>query len=153
MTKTEIMKVIASGRAIESFQYVPENGPEVNYNITALRKGLEHRPSFAEVVHVPMDQCIDFMRKNRIWEMQRCKDLTMAEYMNDPAIALTEGEGEKITHCFVDGVHRIIRRHMEGLDTVLVWVLPEKYAPRVDGNFVASSRFDWGMPLDTILKR
>lgn len=153
MTKTQLMQKVAGGKALESFQYVPDDGgPERHYNITALRQLMEFKHSKGEFALVAMDLVLDFLTNHRVWEMERVMSLTEKEYMTDPAIALVAGKGAAQTHCFVDGVHRIIRRSLEGVDTALIWTFPEAEAPRVPEGYGMLATHDWGAPLSSIIK-
>lgn len=151
MNKTDVMLRVAAGQALEAFTFVPDDGgPEVRYNISALREMMKAGAPGGELVWVAMDQVEDFLRNNRVWEQARVDALSYEEYTFDPAITLLEGEGDSATYCFVDGVHRILRRAQEGMVNALVWTFPANHAPRIlpDSGFVPGP--DWGSPLSSL---
>lgn len=150
-TKTELMRAVIEGRAIESFTLVPDNGdPEVTYNITLLREMLKNgKVPGARLITIPMEAVVGFLKGSRVWEEARCHTLT-PEQIKSPAIALVEENNGELLHTFVDGTHRVIRADMEGEKTVSAWEVPEHLAPRVvKGMFYM--REDWGTPLSSLV--
>jgi hypothetical protein len=119
MSKTEVMKLVKWGRVHESFEHEHEG----RFDITAMR--MLPPQIRGKVYELPIHEVLAFILINRVLDVQRVRDLDVESWRNDPAIAI---------QMIRDGVHRIMRRHQEGLQTFLCYVIDEKHAIRPDLN-------------------
>lgn len=139
MTKTEIMKLIAKSQIHESFDHSIEG----RFDITEMRQ----RAKGTFVFDVPIDSVLAFIRANRVFETQRIFDLDENSWKNDPAMCVVYHRGGSDEHLLIDGVHRIMRRHHEGLKDFQCYFVDEKDIVRPDTSQWQEGvkrGFDWG---------
>jgi hypothetical protein len=128
MSKTEVMKLVSWGRVHESFEHEHEG----RFDVTAIRM---LSPQIKGEVHeLPIHDVLAFILINRVLDVQRVRDLDAESWRNDPAIAIQMVRDGITEHLLIDGVHRIMRRHQEGLQTFRCYVIDEKHAIRPDLN-------------------
>lgn len=118
MKKSQLMQLVVEGKCQESFEYHFE-GVVTYYAVTMMRKKAqsENWP----VVEIPIEMVAPFLMEHRVWEMERVMSLPEESWKSDPALAVVTSEADGESHNFVDGVHRILRRQLEGLPTAIFW--------------------------------
>jgi len=126
MSKTEVMELVRWGSVHESFEHEYEG----RFDITAMRMWAPNIKG--EVYQLPIDQVLTFILLNRVIDVQRVRDLDEESWRNDPAMAVQMVRDGVTEHLLIDGVHRIMRRHQEGLQTFLCHVIDEKHVVRPD---------------------
>lgn len=126
MSKTEVMKLVSWGRVHESFEHEHEG----RFDVTAMR--MLSPQIMGEAYELPIDQVLTFILLNRVLDVQRVRDLGAESWRNDPAIAIQMVRDGVTEHLLIDGVHRIMRRHQEGLQTFRCYIIDEKYVIRPD---------------------
>lgn len=139
MTKTEIMKLIAANRIHESFDHSVEG----LFDITEMRQRAKGTVPFT----VPIHSVLSFILTDRVFEMQRVFDLDEDSWKNDPAMCVVYDRGGFTEHLLVDGIHRIMRRHHEGLEDFQCYLVNEKDIIRPDMSKWQQGverGFDWG---------
>lgn len=146
-TKSMVMQAVVAGVGFETFEFNPPGQPPIMYNVTLLRKMLQAGMAGAEVCEVDMALIIPFLLENRVWEQARVDELTAEQWRDDPAIALISGEGDEAEHCFIDGIHRLVRRHKEGEKMARFWQVPQELAPIVTLDSGMHRGPDWGDPI------
>jgi hypothetical protein len=125
MTKTEIMKLVASGKVHECFDHSIEG----TFDVTAMREWAEDN---AVVMLCPISDVLSFILTNRVFEMERAFDLDENSWANDPAMCVVLERNGQEEHLLIDGIHRIIRRHHAGLELFKCYMVPESKVVRPD---------------------
>lgn len=138
-TKTQMMSLVASGDISESFTHETEG----NFDITKMR---EYARANCEVQQLPIEYVIDFVMNTRVFEPQRVIDLSTDSWMEDPALFVAYVESNNVSKLLIDGAHRIIRRHREGLKTFLFYELLEDEIIRPDPASLTLPNV-WGDPI------
>lgn len=153
-TKTEFMQAVFAGLAAETFVFTPDDGgPDRIYNVTELRKRLYtpfHIPTITgERIHVRVEDVVPYLRENRVWDIERVKNLK-PEDLRDPPIALRQPDGSMV---FADGTHRAVRQERDGAEVIEIMIVDDHLAPRIDPQFSALMNENWGEPLADLRKR
>lgn len=153
MTKTQLAAVVASGQARESFDH-HLNGVVTRYDVTAMRERAAKEGW--EVCTADIALVLDHLTENHVWEKDRILSLTREEWLDDPAIVVVEpgANGGAETHLVVDGVHRILRRHCEGLGFFRFYEARGPQVELVKPGWGSLPSMDWGQPLeDGVIRR
>jgi hypothetical protein len=140
LTNTQMMSLVASGDISESFTH-PTEGV---FDITKMR---EYARANCEVQQLPIEYVIDFVMNTRVFEPQRIIDLSTHSWMEDPALFVSYVENNTVSKLLIDGTHRIIRRHREGLRTFLFYELLEDEIIRPDPTTTGILDNAWGDPI------
>jgi hypothetical protein len=144
--KSELMAAVAQGRLHEAFEH-SELGW---FDVTAMRDWAKRH---AEVIDVDINCAVDFIRESRVVEMTRVHELPTESWQNDPAmyVCIVGTPPEPTTYLLIDGSHRIMRRHIEGLSTFKAYIVEQKDVIRVDstkfGRTTDIFGIDWGDPV------
>lgn len=150
VTKSQMAAFIAQGRGHESFEH-EELG---HFDVTEMRELAKKK---GELIEVDMagSGMIEFVRTQRVYEEQRVHELPHESWhgangQNDPVlyVRIARPAPEPTTYLLIDGAHRIMRRHLEGLTTTWAYVLEERDIIRPDWSKMGDSRdlfgLDWG---------
>lgn len=137
MTKTELAIRIAAGLGRESF----EHSTEGTFDITALRAVAVER---GDLWTVSLGQIVPHIHTNREVCLERVKSLPDESWKSDPVIFLVIERGGETSHLMVDGHHRALRRHQEGLTDVAAYMVPIELAPRPQRGWGRHAAFNWG---------
>lgn len=119
MKKADLMALVVAGKCQESFEHHLD-GVVTHYAVTMMRN--RAKAESWPIVRVDIDMIAPFMMEYRVWDMERVMSLPEESWRNDPAMAAVtlEPDGTE-SHTFVDGVHRIVRRQLEGLRTAIFY--------------------------------
>lgn len=131
-SKTELMQAVEAGLSTEVFSHT-ECG---DFDVTAMRK---YAQVYVKPVRANIADVLDFIRANRDYDEGRVDSLKLGEYMHDPAMAIQYEDGSTL---LIDGTHRILRRHKEGLTYFPLYVLTEKDIIRPDT--IGKVEREWG---------
>lgn len=131
-SKTDLMRLVERGLVREVFSHT-ECG---DFDVTSMRQyaRLYVEPKLAAIADV-----LAFIEANRDYEKARVNALKPGEYLHDPALAVQYRDGSTL---LIDGTHRILRRHKEGLDDFPVWVVGEMEIIRP--NTTGRVDLEWG---------
>lgn len=153
MTKTALMKLVAAGSVHEAF----EHSIDGSFDITAMRAWAQtHRVA---AVSFAIGDAVDHLRTDRVVDEQRIAELDENSWRNDPAmVVLFDNEDGSVSHLLIDGTHRILRRHKEGLTDFLCYLIPSANVIRPDNKEWVRGvdrGIDWGDDVvgDKIVKR
>jgi hypothetical protein len=111
------------------------------FDITAMR---EVAPQIGTLIGIDLDCIHDHIRDNYVWEEERVLNLPDESWQNDPGIVLVFMEDGVLTHCVVDGTHRVIRRHRERCDNMTFWEIPLEKAIRPGMEWGVLKTHNWG---------
>lgn len=127
MTKTEVMKLVAEGGVHETFDHSTEG----KFDVTSMRRYAIKAQ--LPTLQVRIADVYSHILRDRVIDQQRVLDLDENSWKHDPAmvIVFSKGDGTK-SHLLIDGVHRILRRHVEGEFLFTAWFIDEASAIRPD---------------------
>lgn len=141
MTKNEIAALVAQGKGRECF----EHSTEGIFDITALREMIAARKvPFTEHTVALADIVPHILASREVCE-ERIGSLSEASWKYHQIIFLECPGAEGVTHLMVDGHHRAIRRHREGLTTVQAFMVPLAHAPRPNPGWGKVPWANWGV--------
>lgn len=137
MTKTEIMALVKEGTVHESFEHETDG----MFDVTAMRTMCI--VSGLQVFQCPIAPIIDAIFRDRVFDEARVSELPYYSWQTDPALVIQYDNGENL---LIDGTHRIIRRHREGLLFCLAYLIPEADIIRPSAEFQRGEErgIDWG---------
>ncbi len=136
--KTDLMREVARGRFTEIFSHTTLGA----FDVTAMRHAAQlsgRKPALVDL----LPSIIAFIRESRDIDQERCLELSVDSVSKDPAMAVVMQDAEgKEEHLLIDGVHRILRRAIDGEKTFLCWFIPEAEIVRPD--FTGKAMIEWG---------
>lgn len=136
VSKTEVMQLVASGRARECFEHESAG----RFDVTAMRDAIKKNEISFKLLCVAIDQVSPFVRQNRETEPARVNELTWESYENDPGIFIEVPDG---TSLMIDGHHRALRREAEGLDHMFFYFIPWDQAIRPSEAWIQNPFVTW----------
>lgn len=124
MTKSQAAALVRSGLLTECFAHDTLG----MFDVSALRRLIAEAPDRWEICAADLTpETLEFIQANREIDPARVAELTPAE-ADEPILALACPDGE---HLFIDGHHRLVRRHQLGHKTFLFYNIPLADAPRL----------------------
>jgi len=144
VTKGQLMAQVFSGHQRECFTHSDEGTFDISAMRAALPAQLPH-----DSADVSLSQIIPFLAEHRVVEQARVQELSDWSWREDPGIFLVipPKGGEGVTHLMVDGHHRAVRRHLEGMEDMRFYFVQLKDALRPAFGWVANPFVDWGDPI------
>lgn len=139
VSKNQLMSLVASGRCHECFEH-----SEIGlFDITDMRA---RASELGELAVLSLEDITPFVVENRVIDDGRVKDLSETSWKNDPGImiVLKRDSAGVPTVVMVDGHHRSIRRYIEGLVDMQMWMIPIEKALRPSEGWVKNPYIDWG---------
>lgn len=138
--KSEHMRLIAAGLGEETFVHAVEG----TFLITQTRMWLqliEREPFTSDIT----PELVEHLTTERDVDPDRVMELDRRSWMWDPAIGVHLPDG---TTLLIDGTHRILRRHREGLADFPVWIISPSEVLRPPPGYM-EGRYDlpWGREL------
>lgn len=126
MSKTELMKMVVEGKVHESF----EHSVDGIFDVTAMRE--QAVKNKAPIVTFTIADVVDHVRADRVVDEERIGNLPEASWRSDPAMVVLFDQGDNVYHLLIDGSHRILRRHREGLFNFPCYLIPSSEIIRPD---------------------
>lgn len=126
MTKSEIMKLVASGAIHETFDHSTEG----KFDVTAMRKAAQE--SKLPTLRVRIADVYAAICQDRVIDQARIDELDARSWKADPAMVVVFNEAGQTSHLLIDGIHRILRRHKEGEFLFRAWFIDEANVIRPD---------------------
>jgi hypothetical protein len=142
ITKTQLMELVVQRRVHESFEH-SINGV---FDVTLMRE--QARRLNTEIVLFSIADALTFVQEQRVTDEERILNLEEESWRNDPAMAIHFEDDNQ--HLLIDGSHRILRRHREGLTDFLCYLVPSREIIRPDPREWARGSemgIDWGAPI------
>lgn len=120
------MSLVASNDVHECFEHTVDG----LFDITEMRR-------FASTHQVPVlsfhiSAVIAHIEEERVIDAQRVLELPEESWKFDPAMLVIYEREDGAQHLLVDGTHRILRRHREGLKTFTAYTFAEQDIIRPD---------------------
>lgn len=119
LTKSGVMDLVARGLAHESFEHTQHG----LFDVTEMRL---HAPELGEKHLIDLAMVIPHLQGDeREVDMSRVRSLDPHSWLYDPAMFIQIGETDGVPDVImVDGHHRAMRRHLEGLTDMEAWLIP-----------------------------
>lgn len=137
-TKTQVMEYVIRGITRECFTH---DGQGI-FDVTAMR---QRAHIIGELHSVYLEDIIPFILTERVIDEERVRTLSDASWQQDPAMCVVIPEqGGGVSHLMIDGHHRAMRRHLEGMDSIDMWMIPLTYVLRPEPGWEQHPALDWG---------
>lgn len=136
VSKTDIMRLVESGRCHECFEHEHLG----LFDVTAIREAIRRDEISFKLLCVGMDQIAPFVRENRVTESARVQALPWTSYESDPGIFIEIPDGSSL---MVDGHHRALRREAEGIDHMYFYFIPLDAAIRPSNAWIKNPFVTW----------
>lgn len=145
VSKTRLMNYVIAGRMRECFSHSDQG----EFDVTAQRAWCEQNAldeAKCQVINVGLEQIIPWLAEHRVVEDQRAAELPETSWLLDPGIFIhyVDIEAGTESHLMIDGHHRALRRHREGKDNMLFYLVPSKFIIRPSKDWIPNPWFDWG---------
>lgn len=139
VSKSYLMSRVAKGLNHECFNHSEAGG----FDVTRIRE--KAREMGGQIVLIGLEDIIHHIYTSRDTEPARVMQLTEESWRDDPGIFIElKEENGSVSHLMIDGHHRALRRAIEGLETMRVWLIPFSEAMRPSALWIPSPHHTWG---------